>query len=304
MTSPSTIDYSPLTQRVGGAVARQVREEALDGALGPSTAKSVGDRRSNTRIVAFTIGGFFVLLSGIIAFAQWVSGDNGTDAAAGVVVSAILTEVCYVIALGVQALSWRRTVRLVRFARANGFAVEPTATPSTLPGTIFQPSPRGTFSYTRDVVSWTQDGYDTEVGLHIWVHKGQDGTTRKYLAMRLDAPTPQMSFDFGPSALRAPNTLSGVDVLADEPHLPQQPRPRLITASQDRSLARTLFTDDLIALLTDDDGTVQAEVMGDYFFAYYGEGKRLDVDRWRLLLETAQLVAQNADALRARAVEA
>lgn len=262
--------------------------------FGPTTAEHLRGSRGRGTGVGVLVGGFLVLVFGI-ATVVGIARGGGNDVGVGLALTAIGAGVgvlCSRLAGAGERRAWRRSARLVAFARANGLTVEPEAAATPRPGTPFR---NPSFARTRDRIAWTAAGLPAEAA--DWsTYRGRAGTVHcRYLAVRLDVDAPRATFDCGVRGPARGETLVGGDALGP-PAEGRRHRLTCVTASHDR--ARALFPDEVVALLTDPHQPCNAEVADGWFLAYYRPGKA-DAERWRHTFALADAVARATASIRA-----
>lgn len=297
-TDIAGVDFAPLSDSVPWPEAKQMRRAGRNGAFGEATATAIREAKPMAIWLTVGFGGLITVIIGIVALVQWIQGD---DAYVGGIVTAFVAVLCvliYFLGTLVRKAGWRRTARLIKFAQANGFRVEPTAPKRTLPGVIF--TIRVAHSETTELIQWQVRGHAAEAAHHLWHISGGNSTVRevRYLAVALNVSMPRLAFGAERHPTAPVDRDFGTDLLAGDARVSGRHRPQLICGPDGRDRARALFTDELIGLLT---RAANAEVVDGYLFVYYeGEGK-LDEDFWRHKFAVADVAARNADALAATA---
>lgn len=295
---PIAVNYAPLSEKPTASVASAVRQEARAGSFGKTTATMVKGAKGDARIIAVVFGGFITLIFALVALVRWIQDDDPYIGLIMTVFVGLLSYGLYRIGGLVGRRTWRRSVQLITFGRANGFEVQPRSKPRKLPGAIFglgsgQP-------FISDWVSWNQDRVHCEAAVRHWANTGgthADTHMVRFLAVHLETEIPRLSFSCGRSLPASADMHLGPDLLADEPDRPRRHRPKLVCGPSGRERARAFFTDELIDLLTDDDYPANAEVNDGWFFAYYRDRDMIDEDLWQHTFTTAAMVVRNAAAL-------
>jgi hypothetical protein len=295
----STIDYAPLTHRPDRVELARVRQEALEGAFGSTTARSVKTNTRDGLVLLAVLGGFITAIFAVTTVIRAAQGAPDDDTRIGVFFTLGVAVLCVIIYLlshfAGGSRRWRRMVQLIEFARANGFTVQPESDPVILPGLLARHQSK--YHSTHERVEWTQDGLSAECALHTDASYGRTVSTfsQRYLAVRLPHDFARVSFLGGLRVPVQPDRYLGENVL-DGSVAGRHPRARLICRPADRDTARALFTEELIDILTDPRHPANAEVVEGWFLAYYRTGDRLDPELWRRTLEAADAIARNATA--------
>ena len=202
------------------------------------------------------------------------------------------------------AEGWSGAYRLMAFAADNGFHAVPVAGPAELPGRIFGRGLDGN-RVRHDVVAWNQSGRRCQVATESW-HSGNpaaggepdDAGSCRYLAVRIGSyDLPRMTFsawgitdddhveDDQTGEGQAEDEQTGERQATDEPTGERQEEdeldPRLVLAPGSAALARTIFTDRVVSLLSDPAQPRDAEVVEEWFLAYdLTDTDPLDVAGW------------------------
>jgi hypothetical protein len=278
-----------------------VRSDGLAGAFGEPTAARLRTATRDGWLVLALIGGFITAIFAITTLVRWIQGESAGDTLAGVVLTVFVALVCFaayaVARYVVSPVSWRATVRLVRFARANGMDVEPVSDGQPPAGTLNER--RRKYRRLERRVSWTRGGMDVEAAQFSDAEYGRtaDIFHARYLAIRLPRELPRVSFISGRSGLVNPDVYFGVDALTGDDARRGGRRVRLICEPGSEEEARTIFTDRLIGVLTDRRHPANAEVRGRWFLAYYRDtGLNANEQLWRRTLDAVDAVAETVTA--------
>jgi hypothetical protein len=178
---------------------------------------------------------------------------------------------------------------LVAFARANDLPVEPEAHVQLLPGSIFVSEPH---ARTMHRVQWPVDGLSFELATHTRWRGRQAAVQVRFLATHLDVEPPRLTFHHGRMGGVRPAEILGTDAFKDEKFA-------LVARTHEHAGARAFMTDELVALLTDPDRPVSAEVADGWFFAYFRHYDELDERGWRQAFSVAEAAVRARDAFKA-----
>ncbi|MCF4122503.1 hypothetical protein L1785_16110 [Antribacter sp. KLBMP9083] len=285
------VDYTPLQATPTDADSARVLEAARRGDFGPETARYVAGSRAGSAAAGCLVGGFVTVIVLITIVVLLVEGDSDALVVGGFFVggSVLLgAMVAGLVALG-ERRSVRRLVRLVAFAQANDLAVEPEAQVQLLPGSIFVSEAH---ARTMHRVQWPAGGLSFELATHTrW--RGRQATVQvRFLAAHLDVEPPRLTFHHGRSGGMRPAEVLGTDAFEDEKFA-------LIARTHEHAGARAFMTDELVALLTDPDRPVSAEVADGWFFAYFRHYDELDERGWRQAFSVAEAAVRARDAFKA-----
>jgi hypothetical protein len=301
---PAQIDFRPLSERPSRQQLASVRSEGVAGAFGEPTATRLRTATRDGWIVLAVVGGFITAIFAVTTLVQWIQGESTEDALAGVAVTSVVAVVCFAAyAVGryvISPVSWRATVRLVRFARANGMDVEPVSDGRPPAGTLNER--RRKYRSLERRVSWTQGGMQVEAAQFSDAAYGRtaDIFRARYLAIRLPVDLPRVSFISGRSGLVHPDVYLGVDALIGDDARRGARRVRLICEPGSEDAARAIFTDRLIDVLADRHRPANAEIRGRWFLAYYRDnGLNANEQLWRRTLEAVGLVTETVVAEKA-----
>lgn len=272
------LDYRPLTAPVTAAQVTAFKRWARSTgqAWAQLTAASIiGWVVGGFAIVIFVfIGGFAICGVLVRALLRALGVSDGTAAALSTaIVAVVFFGIAGLIVWGMIANSnktWRRHYRLDQFARANGLAAFPVSADPRYAGSIFG---IGSSRASYDRIQSTS-GRFLDIGSYRYTTgSGKNRTTHTwgYLAMQLDRRLPQMVLDskannglFGSTNL--PKTFSRDQVLSLEGDFD-----KYFTLYCPREYERDalyVFTPDLMALLVDNAGAFDVEIVDDWLFVY------------------------------------
>jgi hypothetical protein len=272
------LDYRPLTAPVTSAqVATFKRWAKSTGQVWaqPTAASVIGWVLGGFAIVIFVfVGGF--LIGGVIVRAILLSlGVSGWVApfVSTAIVTLVFVAIGVLIVLAMirgSSAAWTKHYRLDQFARANGLAAFPVSADPHYAGSIFGV---GSSRASYDRIQSTS-GRFLDIGSYRYTTgSGKNRTTHTwgYLAMQLDRRLPQMVLDskannglFGSTNL--PKTFSRDQVLSLEGDFD-----KYFTLYCPREYERDalyIFTPDLMALLIDNAGAFDVEIVDDWLFVY------------------------------------
>jgi hypothetical protein len=272
------LDYRPLTAPVTAAQVTAFKRWARSTgqAWAQLTAASIiGWVVGGFAIVIFVfVGGFAICGVLVRALLRALGVSDGTAAALSTaIVAVVFFGIAGLIVWGMIANSnktWRRHYRLDQFARANGLAAFPVSADPRYAGSIFG---IGSSRASYDRIQSTS-GRFLDIGSYRYTTgSGKNRTTHTwgYLAMQLDRRLPQMVLDskannglFGSTNL--PKTFSRDQVLSLEGDFD-----KYFTLYCPREYERDalyVFTPDLMALLVDNAGAFDVEIVDDWLFVY------------------------------------
>jgi hypothetical protein len=301
---PAQVDFRSLSERPSREQLASVRSDGLAGAFGEPTAARLRTATRDGWLVLALIGGFITAIFAITTLVRWIQGESAGDTLAGVVLTVFVALVCFaaytVARYVVSPMSWRATVRLVGFARANGMAVEPVSDGQPPAGTLNER--KRNYRTIARRVSWQQGGMEAEAAQFSDAAYGRtaDIFHARYLAIRLPVDRPRASFISGRSGLVNPDIYFGVDALTDDAARRGGRRVRLICDAGSQDAVRAIFTDRLIDVLTDRRRPANAEIRGRWFLAYYRDnGFNANEHLWRRTLDAVELVAETVTAQKA-----
>lgn len=272
------LDYRPLTAPVTSAqVATFKRWAKSTGQVWaqPTAASVIGWVLGGFAIVIFVFVGGFVI-GGVIVRAILLSlGVSGWVApfVSTAIVTLVFVAIGVLIVLAMirgSSAAWTKHYRLDQFARANGLAAFAVSADPHYAGSIFGV---GSSRASYDRIQSTS-GRFLDIGSYRYTTgSGKNRTTHTwgYLAMQLDRRLPQMVLDskannglFGSTNL--PKTFSRDQVLSLEGDFD-----KYFTLYCPREYERDalyIFTPDLMALLIDNAGAFDVEIVDDWLFAY------------------------------------
>ncbi|MCX7522029.1 hypothetical protein OSC27_07025 [Microbacterium sp. STN6] len=264
MRDYSTLDYAPLTAAVDQARLAAFRRQARSQGISASTVLTYVVF-AFVALVFLAVGGSFVS-----AFVAVGATSAGPGLLLWPIVVLVLLALVVWAAIAASRRSWRRRYRLHAFALANGLqAIGGTDRPA-FSGAIFGVgSDRTVYDRIRST-----DAPFIELGDYRYTTgSGKNRTTHRwgYLAIRLERRLPQMVLD-----ARANNGLFGAT------NLPSHfARDQVLKLEGDFNRYFTLycpreyeqdalyvFTPDLMALLIDNAGTCDVEIIDDWMFVY------------------------------------
>jgi len=272
------LDYRPLTAPVTAAQVTAFKRWARSTgqAWAQLTAASIiGWVVGGFAIVIFVfVGGFAICGVLVRALLRALGVSDGTAAALSTaIVAVVFFGIAGLIVWGMIANSnktWRRHYRLDQFARANGLSAFPVSADPRYAGSIFG---IGSSRASYDRIQSTS-GRFLDIGSYRYTTgSGKNRTTHTwgYLAMQLDRRLPQMVLDskannglFGSTNL--PKTFSRDQVLSLEGDFD-----KYFTLYCPREYERDalyVFTPDLMALLVDNAGAFDVEIVDDWLFVY------------------------------------
>jgi len=272
------LDYRPLTAPVTAAQVTAFKRWARSTgqAWAQLTAASIiGWVVGGFAIVIFVfVGGFAICGVLVRALLRALGVSDGTAAALSTaIVAVVFFGIAGLIVWGMIANSnktWRRHYLLDQFARANGLAAFPVSADPRYAGSIFG---IGSSRASYDRIQSTS-GRFLDIGSYRYTTgSGKNRTTHTwgYLAMQLDRRLPQMVLDskannglFGSTNL--PKTFSRDQVLSLEGDFD-----KYFTLYCPREYERDalyVFTPDLMALLVDNAGAFDVEIVDDWLFVY------------------------------------
>jgi hypothetical protein len=272
------LDYRPLTAPVTaaqlGAFKRWAKSTGQTWAQ-PAAATIIGWVVGGFAIVMFVfVGGFGI--GGVLV--RSLLGAFGLSSAVSELLSIVIVTIVFfgIAGLIVWAViagsnkTWARHYRLDQFARANGLAAFPVSANPHYAGSIFGV---GSSRASYDRIQSTS-GRFLDIGSYRYTTgsgKNQSTHTWGYLAMQLDRRLPQMVLDskannglFGGTNL--PKTFSRNQVLSLEGDFD-----KYFTLYCPREYERDalyVFTPDLMALLIDNAGAFDVEIVDDWLFVY------------------------------------
>jgi hypothetical protein len=285
--SPDMVDYSPLRATPTAATSAAVLEATRRGDFGQESAQRVKGARSASTAIGWIVGGFLSLFVLITIVVRLVEGDSDALVVGGffLAASALVGVLVKVLLTLSERRSVGRLVRLVAFAQANDLSVEPEAQLRLLPGSIFLSVPH---ARTLDRVQWSAGGLSFELATHT-----RPGSVRvRFLATHLDVEPPRLTFHHGRTGGIRLAEILGTDAFKDEKFA-------LIARTHEHADARGFLTDELVALLTDRDRPVSAEVADGWFIAYFKSYDELDERGWQQAFSVAEAVVRARDAYQA-----
>ncbi|GAA0979108.1 hypothetical protein GCM10009562_25500 [Nocardioides aquaticus] len=265
----AAIDYQPLRSR---PASRDPQE----------AGRAPGPRGST--LAGGMVGGLLVVVGAVTTLLGVLGGDG--DVALGLVMTGCGALIGLLVGLLARLQDRRgdgRTARLAAFAHANGLDHDPRGPASDLPGAL-RPDVHAT-AWNR--VTWSVGGASAESATY---HGGSTGTVPnavrlRYLAVRLDLDLPDLTFRCGRHGPAFAEERRGPDLL--------QGRPCSLRAGGLRTdeRATVLFSDRVVALLTDRDHGGDAEYVGGWFLAHVRDRDELDAGSWAHLFALADNVA-------------
>ncbi|WP_162799131.1 hypothetical protein [Nocardioides sp. 616] len=272
------VDYTPLGRRPTVEEVELLRQEVARGDHG----KDAHTATSPARLGAFVggmVGGLLVFVSGAVMLTD--RSDLGVGLAALGVSAGIGLVVGLLVAAGTYR-SWRNTVRLASFARANGFEFRVWAKAGRLPGLLRS----GSHASTSDRVSWDAGGSPAQMGIYSRAGGGSraNATTTRYLAVHLGLDLPAMTFLSGRRGSLRGVRRRGPDAFEGQPHSLR------MGGSRTDERATALFDESVVALLTDADISCNAEYVDGWFLVYYPHRRRDDETLWRHAFALADAV--------------
>lgn len=269
-----TVDYSAFDQPADPAAVRAFRRAQGGGGFGSSVHPVVG-------VVLLVAIVAFVLICAVGVFAVNVligsmSGEGPMGSllgGAGFLVPFLLVLTVAVVGIARRGFSggtsWADRFRLDRFARANGFAYAHRSAAPQYPGMIFQ---RGDRRQSLDHLR-SADGRFVDFGNYRFTTgSGKDRKTRTwgFLAIHLDRALPNMVLD-----AKANDQLLGSSLpvaLGREQRLSLEGdfdrHFTLYCPKQYERDALYVFTPDLMALLIDEAGAFDVEIVDQWLFVY------------------------------------
>lgn len=280
MLDHSKLDYRPLTDAVSRADVLAYRKQVRSqGTAEVSTATIL------RWVVLGFVGLIFVLVGGsivtaFIAVAISSNAATGATPAAFVMPIIILAVVAVIVVFVVRSSRgrWARRYRLDRFARANGLVARLGETDSNYPGAIFG---IGSERTAYDSVRQLDGRYIDIANYRYTTGSGKSRTVHHwgYLAIRLDRRLPQMVLDaksnnglFGGTNL--PAVFSKDQALKLEGDFDKYFT--LYCPRQYEQDALYVFTPDLMALLIDNAGSYDVEIVDDWMFVYSSSPLTID----------------------------
>ncbi|WP_111720804.1 hypothetical protein [Homoserinimonas sp. OAct 916] len=275
-------NYSALTARLDPAAVREFRRRAKAdrepwAAFAPSTLL-IWIIVPVLVIVFLVVGA--MILSGVVVtmvstsggFSPNGFGGGGALAAPVIGLAAVAIFVAVIVRIIRQRSAggqWARWYRLFTFAAANGLSAHPHSTNPQYPGSIF--------GYGNDRVAYDRlqaaSGRFLDIGNYRFsTGSGDDKVTRLwgFMALRLDRRLPHMMLD-----ARSNNALFGsnlpVSFSKDQVLSLEGDFDRHFTLYCPRDYQRDalyIFTPDLMALLIDNAGAFDVEIVDDWMFVY------------------------------------
>lgn len=196
----------------------------------------------------------------------------------------------------VRRRSGVRQYRLNDFARTNGFAYEPYAPASPLPGMIFT-RPGQSSSFVTDLLR-RRSGHALEIGNHTCTTgSGRSTSTYRwgYAAMRLPVALPHIVLDaHGNNAIGRPRL--PIAFAKDQRLSLEGDFDRFFTLYCPEGYetdALYLFSPDTMAVFVDEASRLDVELVDDHLFLYFpGQLSTLDPVLWERLLATADVLSE------------
>ncbi len=269
-----TVDYSAFDEPADPAAVRAFRRDQSGGGFGFSLSPVAG-----TVLVGLVVS-FIVVVAVVVIGANLTLGSLGgrspvASLLGGAVVAVPFTIV--VVSLIVRlarggfagGTGWRDRYRLDRFARANGFVYAHRSPAPQYPGMIFQ---RGSGRQSRDHLRSSEGRFVDFGNYRYTTGSGKNRRTRSwgFLAIHLDRALPHMVLDAKANdqllASSLPLSLGREQRLSLEGDFD-----RHFTLYCPREYERDalyVFTPDLMALLIDEAGAFDVEIVDQWLFVY------------------------------------
>jgi hypothetical protein len=279
MADPGSLDlthvnYSALTQPITRvqvrAFRRQIKaQQRVDPTIetGFSTATSV----LSIVFLVFFIGIFAAIMIGVIAALATSGTDGGSDGIPGLIFAAVFIGLAAFIIVKHfgSGGSWSKWMRLSEFAAANGLQFRSSSANPNYSGMIFH---LGDSRSARNHLNSTTGRFFDLGSFRYSTGSGKSRSTHDwgFLALNLDRQLPNMVLDS-----KENNTLFGSDLPITFK------RDQILSLEGDFDKHFTLycpreyeqdalyvFTPDLMALLIDDAGSFDVEIVDDWMFIY------------------------------------
>jgi len=267
------VDYSALTRPITSAEVRAFRRQVKAAQRADPTIRT--GLRTATSVIAIA---FFVLFFGMLAAAVVgiavatiadSPGAGGGDFFALFVVVVVVLALILSLRHFVGDGSWAKWMRLTQFAQANGMQFRSRSPNPNYSGMIFQlGDSRSSFDHLKSTTGRYFDLGDFQYS----TGSGKSRTTRfwGFLALQLDRKLPNMVLDskqnngfFGSDL---PITFKRDQILSLEGDFDKHFT--LYCPQQYEQDALYVFTPDLMALLIDDAGSFDVEIVDDWMFIY------------------------------------
>lgn len=296
---PQPIAFDALTAPVSRAEVHAFRAAVRAGAHG--TTESL-DRGAIGRWIFVALAAFVAF---VVAVPAIVSGfDGGFDGGGFVFVLpfVVVAVVAGLVGLLSGAGSWRRWCALARFAAANGWAMQAQVPGPEYPGMLFGLG-NGRIASER-ILSTSGRAFDI-ANYQYTTGSGKNRTTHRwhYLGVRLDRSLPHMVLDAtandGLFGSTLPSTFSRDQVLSLEGDFDRHFT--LYCPREYETDALYVFTPDLMALVIDESGAYDVEIVDDWIFFYSPRSfAPLDPAVWQRFLRLVDVVGAKAAGRAAR----
>lgn len=256
------LDFAPLTASVTKAEVAAFEKEARAGGGGYSAV-------SATSIVGIIVAVVAVALFATTIFSTIVStGGRASESITLIVVASVVIGGFILIRRLLSQATWRRWLRLTRFATANGLGYAANASSPGYPGSIFA------LGRAQQVPEHLYRGGGRPLDLGNYRYTTGSGKNRKthdwgYLAIKLDRMLPQMVLDAKANnflGTNLPVSFSRSQVLSLEGDFD-----RYFTLYCPKEYERDalyVFTPDLMARLIDEAALFDVEIVDDWMFFY------------------------------------
>lgn len=262
------LDFAPLTTPVSREEIAAFKRETKAGVGGYSAISAASIVKTVITIILLIV---FVALFGSTIFSIVVSSDGLMSESVTlvvVVVVAVIVGAFLVIRRLVSRGTWRRWLKLTRFATANGLGYAANASSPGYPGSIFsvgkaQQVPEHLYRSGSHFLDLGNYRYTTGSGKSKTTHDWG------YLAIKLDRMLPQMVLDAKANnflGTNLPVSFSRSQVLSLEGDFD-----RYFTLYCPKEYERDalyVFTPDLMALLIDEAALFDVEIVDDWMFVY------------------------------------
>lgn len=304
--APPPFDAAPLTDPIEPGEAERFHRALL--AANPLWARD--ERRSRVILmIAIAVGALFLLsaLGNLVASALGVLPPDGPAAIVGAAALGVLMGGFLVVGgfIALRRLAglpeW--SLRLARFAAANGMEFVPRIDEPPLPGIIFR---QGEKHVVADIIRGRQPRFVEFGNCTSISRRGRRHTASQwgYVAVQLRARQPHIVLDaLGNNTIgvaNLPELGDGARRVPLEGDLGA--RFALFAPPGNEAAARALFTPDLLARFVADEGELDVEIVDEWLFLYSRKAFRsTDPATWSWLFSVAAAVLGGVEAWERRA---